>query len=167
MADKQISIIVVEVHTVALAILPHLALGALALTRPIAVTELLEAVLPHIPKVVAVDVALREVGTYTRAARNIAIDTYRGDAEARVALEGRLTSLQLVATEEALAAIRYANAPLAAAIVDKLHKVGKLLVVELQRAILSSTANGEDGKNAPVAHTEAIQKLLKLAEARQ
>ena len=64
-ADEQVFVIVVEVHTVALAVLPHLAVGALALLRPRAVAELLEAVLPHIPEVILVDIALREISTHT------------------------------------------------------------------------------------------------------
>ena len=64
MAEKKVFVIVVEVHAVTLAVLPHLAVGALALLRPGAVAELLEAVLPHIPKVVLIYITLREVGTH-------------------------------------------------------------------------------------------------------
>ena len=74
-AEEQVLVIVVEVHTVALAVLPHLAVGALALLRPCAIAELLEAVLPHIPEVVFVDVTLREVGAHRGTARDVAIDT--------------------------------------------------------------------------------------------
>ena len=75
MAEKKVLVIVVEMHAVTLAVLPHLAVGALALLRPCAVAELLEAVLPHIPEVVFVDIALREVGAHRGAARDVAINT--------------------------------------------------------------------------------------------
>ena len=88
MADEQVLVIVVEVHAVALAVLPHLAVGALALLRPCTVAELLEAVLPHIPEVILIYITLREVGTYAGAARDIAIDTYGGYTDACMTLEG-------------------------------------------------------------------------------
>ena len=76
MAEEKVFAIVVEVHTVILAVLPHLAVGALALLCPGAVTKLLEARLPHIPEVILIYITLREVGTHACAARDIAIDTY-------------------------------------------------------------------------------------------
>ena len=75
MAEEQVLVIVVEVHAVTLAVLPHLAVSTLALLRPFAVAELLEAGLPHIPEVVFVDVTLREVGAHRGATRDVAIDT--------------------------------------------------------------------------------------------
>ena len=145
-ADEQVFVIVVEVHTIALAVLPHLAVGALALLRPRAVAELLEAVLPHIPEVIPIDIALREVGAYRGAARNIAIHTDRGDANAGVALKGVGTNTHLVARNKAFARVRSLNTALFAALLDKLHKVGKLLIVELHRHILRGTTYGEDGE---------------------
>ena len=75
-AEEEVLVVIVEVHAVALAVLPHLTVGALALLRPGAVTKLLEARLPHIPEVILIYITLREVGTHACAARDIAIDTY-------------------------------------------------------------------------------------------
>ena len=69
-------LVVAEVHTVALAVLPHLASGALAPHHSCAVAEPLEAVLPHIPEVILIYITLREVGAHACAAQDIAIDTY-------------------------------------------------------------------------------------------
>ena len=128
-ADEQVLIIVVEVHTIALAVLPHLAVGALALLCPGAVTKLLEARLPHIPEVILIYITLREVGTHACAARDVAIDADRGCAHTCVALKGIRAHSQFVSTKEALAAIRRLYAPLTIAALNKLHKRGKLLIV--------------------------------------
>ena len=68
MADEEVLVVVVEVHAIALAVLPHLAVSTIALFRPCTVAELLEAVLPHIPEVVTIDVSLREVRSHRGAA---------------------------------------------------------------------------------------------------
>ena len=128
-ADEEVFVIVVEMHTVALAVLPHLAVGALAPLRPVAVAELLEAVLPHIPEVILIYITLREVSAHACAARDIAIDADRGCAHTCVALKGVGAHTQLVATEETLAAVRRLYAALTITALDKLHERGKLLIV--------------------------------------
>ena len=57
-AVEQFVVVVVEVHAVALAEVPHLTLRALALASPRAVAKGFEAVLPHIPNVVLIDISL-------------------------------------------------------------------------------------------------------------
>lgn len=104
-ADQKILIVIVEVHTIALAELPHLAVGTLALLRPTAVAELLEAILPHIPEVIAVDVSLGEVTTHRRASRDVTIHTNGCYADASVALKWASAHLHLIATYEALARV--------------------------------------------------------------
>ena len=85
-------------HTATLAELPHLAVGALVFMSPLAITELLEAVLPHLPEAVAVDVALGVVTAHARATRDIAIDTYRGDVNASTTHIEVVAHLGLVAS---------------------------------------------------------------------
>ena len=65
MAAEQLLVVVVEVQAAAFAVAVHLAAGALSLTCPGAVAELLEALLPNLPDVVAVDIALREIAADT------------------------------------------------------------------------------------------------------
>ena len=119
-------------HAIALAILPHLAVGTFALLGPCAVAELLKTVLPHIPEVILVDITLCEVGPYARTSRYVAIDTYRGYAHASITFEGVGAYLQLVASQETLATVARLDASLIACALDKLHHGGELLVVKLQ-----------------------------------
>ena len=165
-AEEEVFVVIVEMHAVALAVLPHLTVGTLAPLRPGAVTELLEAVLPHFPEVILIYIALREVGTHAGTARDVAIDTYRGYTHTCVALKGIGAHTHLVAREEALTAICSLYASLLAAALDELHKRGKLLVAELQRGVGGSAAHGEDGEQAPASHAKRVKKLLELLEAR-
>ena len=60
-------------HSVALAIPPHLAFRALVGFHPFSVAVDLELVLPHVPKTVLIDVALMVVAADAEAARNGAV----------------------------------------------------------------------------------------------
>lgn len=60
-AIHQLALVVAKVHAATLAELPNLAFGALVRLCPLAVAEFLKAVLPHIPKLILVDVALSVV----------------------------------------------------------------------------------------------------------
>ena len=131
MTHQQILVVIVEVHTVTLAVLPHLTVGALTLLGPCSIAELLEAILPHVPEVILIDVALRKVGTHACATRYVAIHANRGYTNTRIALERIGANAHLVATQEALTAVRHLHTPLLITLLDKLHKQRKLLVVKL------------------------------------
>ena len=75
-AHQQIAFVVAQVHTITLAVAEHIAVGTLAVAHPFAVAEWLKSVLPYIPKVILVDVALIKVATHTCTARYLAIDTH-------------------------------------------------------------------------------------------
>ena len=75
MAYEQIAVVVVEVEAGAFTVAPDLAVFALAFPGPRAVAHHLEAVLPDIPEVVAVDVALVHVAAHRSAAADGAVTT--------------------------------------------------------------------------------------------
>ena len=60
-------------HAPTLAVAEHLAVATLALFHPLAVAIRFEAILPHIPEILLVDVALVVLATDAGACRNIAI----------------------------------------------------------------------------------------------
>lgn len=105
MAAEQLLIVVVEVQAAAFAVAVYLAMGTLALAGPGAVAHLLEAVLPHIPDVVAIDVALREIATDTGAARDIAIAQHRHHLHAGATVEELVAHLPLIVAQKALAGV--------------------------------------------------------------
>ena len=104
-ANEEVSVVVVEVQAGAFAVAPHLAALALAFLGPASVTHHLEAVLPHIPEVVAVDVALVHVAADRGTAADGTVATYRGHLNAAAAVEEMVANLLLVRTEETLAGV--------------------------------------------------------------
>ena len=150
MAIEQPAVVAVQVHTAAEAIAEHLAGGAFAAPRPLAVAEGFEAVLPHVPEPIAVDIALVEIGTDRRAARNGAVDADRGDGNARGALVEMVAHLGFIPAEEAFAGIADVDAPLTAGLPDKLQHRTELFVGRAQRRVVLGTAHGEDREEPPV-----------------
>ena len=75
MAIHQLALIVSKMHTSTLAELPYLAIFALVTLGPLAVTELIEAILPYTPEAVRVDVTLSVVSPHAGTSRDVAIDT--------------------------------------------------------------------------------------------
>ena len=69
-AVEQFAVVAPQVHAAALAVAEHRAIGAFAPARPFAVAERLEAVLPHVPEPIPVDVSLMVVGADRRARDN-------------------------------------------------------------------------------------------------
>ena len=63
MAEQEVTIVVAKVHAVALAVAEEVAVGTGASAHPLAVAIGLEAVLPHIHEVVAIDIALMVIAT--------------------------------------------------------------------------------------------------------
>ena len=139
-------VVVVEVHTITLAVAPHLALLASPLMRPLAVAERLKAVLPHLPEVVFIDIALVEASADTRTARNSTIDLNTYNADARLTAKEVIPHLRLVAPEEALAGVVALDASLLAGMGDKLHQSSVLLCGKLERLVFGSPTHGENRK---------------------
>ena len=61
---QQLLVVIVQVHPAALAIFPQITVGTLPFLCPATITVLLKAVLPHIPQVVLVDIALMKITSY-------------------------------------------------------------------------------------------------------
>ena len=97
MAHEQLPIGAVEVHAVALAVTKQLALGALALTRPLAIAVGPETVLPDVHEAVAIDVALVIVGPDAGATRDGAVGQDGGGGDAGRALVEVVADVHLVA----------------------------------------------------------------------
>ena len=94
----QALVLVVEVHTVAVAVAPCFTLCASAFSRPTAVAVTLKAGVPYLPKVVLVDISLVKVGSNTRAARDGAVYAYAGNAYACHATEEVVAYLRFIST---------------------------------------------------------------------
>ena len=93
---------VAKVHGAALAVAPGFAVAALVCLHPAAVAVGLEAVLPDIPEIILVDVALVVVAAYAQAAGYGAVAKDGCYAYARYAVEQMVTYQALVAAHKAL-----------------------------------------------------------------
>ena len=85
LTDLQFTIPVAEMHAVAHAIAPHLAVLALVGLHPFPVAIDLELVLPYVPETILVDVALMVVAADTQTTRDGAVGQYGSYINARTA----------------------------------------------------------------------------------
>ena len=85
LANLQLPVTVAQMHAVALAIAPHLAMLTLVGLHPFSVAVDLEFVLPNVPKTVLVDIALMVVAADAEATRNGAVGQYGSYINARTA----------------------------------------------------------------------------------
>ena len=105
MAHQQVTIFVIEVEAGALAVAPHLAVFTLALPGPASIAHHLETVLPDVPEVVAVDVALVHVAADGGTAADGTVATYRGHLHAATAVEEIIADALLVRAEKPFASV--------------------------------------------------------------
>ena len=66
MAEQQIAVFVAQVHAVASAIAEEFAFGAIALAHPFAVAVRMVTMLPHVHKIVLLDVSLMVIAADAR-----------------------------------------------------------------------------------------------------
>lgn len=104
-AGEQVAVVVVEVEAGAFAVAPDFAVFAFAFLGPAAVAHHMEAVLPHIPEIVLVDIALVHVAAHGGAAADGAVATDAGHVDPAAAVEEMVAHLLLVLAEETLAGV--------------------------------------------------------------
>ena len=105
MTDQQVAIVIVEVQAGAFAVAPDFAVFTLALPGPASIAHHLETVLPDVPEVVAVDVALVHVAADRGAATDGTVATYRGHLDTTAAVEEMVADFLLIFAKEALARV--------------------------------------------------------------
>ena len=107
MAEHKGAFFAAEVHASTLAVAEEFAVVARCkFAHPLAVAVWLEAVLPHIPEIVVVDIALVVLATHTGASRNTAVNQDGCDTHACGAMEEVVAYLQLIIGHKALAGVR-------------------------------------------------------------
>ena len=161
-AEEQATVTIVQVHAVALAVAEEGTIGTRAGLCPTAVAEGLEAVLPHVHKVVAVDVAQVVVGTDAGTGGDGAVCQNGGNADTSIAGVEAVAHLALVTAEETLAAVAGMYFPLAAGTADEVHQTFEIAVVQLELGITGGTPHGENGKQTPATDAGLIKSILEL-----
>ena len=159
-AGEEVAVVIVEVEAVAFAVAPLLAGGALSFAGPEAVAVGLEAVVPHLPEAVVVDVTLVEVAAYGGAAGDAAVAEDGGYLDAGTAEIVLVAHLAFVWAEVALAGVVADDAPFLAGAASEVEEPCELLARELQLGVVSGTSHREDGEEAPALAAEGDKVLL-------
>ena len=163
----QVTVLIAQVETVALAIAEDLAILAGTSFHPLVVAELLKTVLPHIPKTVTVDVALAVIAANAQATRDAAIGTHAGHGESRLAIEEIIADKPLVGTQKSVTGITDADFPLDACGNDEVEQFAELFIGEQQARITGSTPHRVDGKAAPMGDASLDEQLLDFIHSGQ
>ena len=122
MAHHQRIVGVVEVHSAAFAIAEKFTIGADASLCPRAVAEFLKLVVPHVPKIVFVNVALTENRPDAGTHRNVAVAHNRSHRHARLATIKIVADIVFVTSQKTFATVTYVFA-LGATFYDKIHQL--------------------------------------------
>ena len=164
LANLQFAVAVAQVEAVALAIAPHLALGALVFLHPLAVAIHLVLVLPDVPEAVLVDVALMVVAADAEASRDGAVGQDGGDVDAGAARVEVVAYLALVGPQKAVAAVVGTDPAFATGGLDELHHLHELLVAELEVGLVGGTAEGKHGEEPPAADAQRDEVVAELRQ---
>ena len=158
-------LVVVQVHTAAQTETPHLAIGALPFAGPFAVAELVEAILPHVPETVPVNIPLMEIGPDGGTARNRPVHPDRGSRNPGGALVEIVPHLAFVTAQKAFAGVTQVDASLLTGTLYELQHLAELCVGNRERRIVLGPADREDREDAPIFHSFGDQQLLELFES--
>ena len=156
--------LVSEVQAGAFAVAPVFALFAVTNFGPAAVAHDLVAVLPHVPNVVLVDVALDVVAAQARASRDASVakhgrDVYAGAAEERV-----IASVFLITAEESFAAVIHVDHVHRFYFADEVEHLAEFLVRKLEQRIVLGATLREHCCNAPALHADFQKQVENLRE---
>ena len=160
MTEHQLAVRVTEVHSVALAPFPVLAVGAVVFPHPIPVTVGLEAMLPDIHKIILVDVALVIVRTDARAGGDRTVNQHGTDSNTGLAGIEMIPHITLIRAEEAFATITGLDPPLLSGLLDEIQHPTEHLRWKLKIRIQSGAALREYGEKPPFLQSESNQKFF-------
>lgn len=150
MAEQQFAVVISEVHAVAFAVAPVLAVFAVIRFHPLVIAMWLEAMFPNIHEIVLVDIALLVVVADACAGTDAAIHEHRSHRYACCAAEHPVANVSFVCSEEAFASVGSVYLAFLTSLADEVEQSSELFSRELQIFVLSPSANGEDGGKSPI-----------------
>ena len=106
MAKHERSIFTAEVHTPTFAVAEEIAVVARCkFAHPLAVAVVFKAILPYLPEIIVIDIALVVLATHAGASRDAAVDEDRRYTHARSTMEEMVAYLHLIIRHKALAGV--------------------------------------------------------------
>ena len=154
--------LVSEVQAGAFAVAPVLAFFAVTNLGPAAVAHDLVTLLPHVPEVVFVDVALDVVATQARACRDAAVAKHGTDVHAGSAEERVVASVLLVTAEESFAAVVHVDDVQRFDFADEVEHLAEFLVRELEQRIVLGATLREHRRDTPALHADFQKQVENL-----
>ena len=139
-ANHETAFVVAQVKAVAVTVAEETALGAVAGALPGVGAVGLVAVLPDVPELVLVDVALMIVGTDAGTGSDGAVGHDGADGDTRLAEEGKVAHLALVVAHESGATVGGVDAALAACLADEVEHAAVFLVAEVHQRVVGCSA---------------------------
>ena len=165
MAVSQLfGLLVSEVQAGAFAVAPVLAFFAVADFGPAAVAHHLVAVLPNVPEVVLVDVALDVVAAQARACGNAAVAKHGTDVHAGSAEERVVAGVLLVTAEESFAAVVHVDDVQRFHFADEVEHLAEFLVRELEQRIVLGAALREHRRDTPTLDADFQEQVENFRE---
>lgn len=125
---------------------------------PFAVAELVEAILPHVPETVPVNIPLMEIGPDGGTARNRPVHPDRGSRNPGGALVEIVPHLAFVTAQKAFAGVTQVDASLLTGTLYELQHLAELCVGNRERRIVLGPADREDREDAPIFHSFGDQQ---------
>ena len=143
--QNPLTILGMQMHRSAKAILKHLAISTLTRFHPLTVAERLETVFPNVQKIIFVDIALHKATVDVGASGNGTINqdgTYGDTSAAEIE---PVANLALVRTDVCLATEFAIYLAYLSGRDDEIHELTKLHIAELQALVSGSATNRVDG----------------------
>ena len=147
-------------HCTAKTVLKILTLAADPRTHPRAVAHELETIVPHIQKIILIDVALHEAPVDVGAGRDATVYQHTANVDARTAEKIAVTHLLLVFARIGFAAECQTDTVFTTSVGHKLHHLFHLRSGELQLVIVRCPTNRGNRKEAPITNPVFNQKFL-------
>src|SRR5574344_193910 len=163
MTLHEMSFLISQVHSPTLAVAEHLAGRAgFGLLHPGTVAVGLEAVFPHIPEVLLIDIALIVFATDAGASGDTAINEHRSHTNACGTMVEVVAHLALISTQKAFTSVGGMNAFVLTTLYDEVEHLVKPLVGDEQVWMLLGTPGREDGEETPIAHACLVERVTEL-----
>ena len=121
-------------------------------------------VLPHVHKVILIDIALIVVGSDAGTGCDGTVGHHGTHADSSLTGEETVTHLTLVVTEESFAAVVSPNAPFLTYLFDKVEHTSELFIRQSHHRIEGSASNRENRKESPTLDTLGNQEFLDFIE---
>lgn len=128
MTKQEVSIVIVQMHTIALTITEKATISTLSLTGPLTITKYLKTFFPHFHKIIFINIALMEITANAGTRRDRTICQNRSYTDTCITGIKMITYFTFIFTEKTFTTITQVDTPLFPYLLNEFQDSGKLLV---------------------------------------